>query len=147
MFLKWIGLRYDFFTQKLRILLDWTLLHVLDWTGKEYCCYLFFEQKVLTWITARGLIKLEFANRISSLNVSIEPLISISMAFWLQCLWILIDFHGFSVLAKNEMVSMDRPPLVVREGSRYQIGWFFGKIPNGIWPPPSFSKNYVANFA
>ena len=45
------------------------------------------------------------------------------------------------------MVSMDRPPLVVREGSRYQIGWFFGKIPNGPWHPPSFLENYVANLS
>ena len=38
--------------------------------------------------------------------------------------------------------------LVLREGSRYQIGWSFGKIPNGLWPPspPSFLENYIANF-
>ena len=23
-----------------------------------------------------------------------------------------------------------------RRGSRYQIGWIFGKVPNGSWPPP-----------
>ena len=28
----------------------------------------------------------------------------------------------------------------LREGSRYQIGWIFGKIPNGLWPPPHFWK-------
>ena len=34
----------------------------------------------------------------------------------------------------------------VREGSRYQIGWNFGKIPNGLWLPlPSFLENYGAN--
>ena len=26
--------------------------------------------------------------------------------------------------------------LGLREGSRYQIGWIFGKILNGLWPPP-----------
>ena len=26
----------------------------------------------------------------------------------------------------------------LRKGSRYQIGWFFGKIRNGLWPPPLF---------
>ena len=31
----------------------------------------------------------------------------------------------------------------VREGSRYQIGWFFGKIPDGLWPPPHFWKIIV----
>ena len=31
--------------------------------------------------------------------------------------------------------------VLVREGSGYQIGWIFGKIPNGLRPPPSFSEN------
>ena len=35
--------------------------------------------------------------------------------------------------------------IAVWEGSCYQIGWFFGKIPNGLWPPP-FLENYVAIF-
>ena len=29
-------------------------------------------------------------------------------------------------------------PLYLREGSRYQIGLIFGKIPNGLCPPPHF---------
>ena len=34
-----------------------------------------------------------------------------------------------------------------RRGSRYQIGWIFGRNPNGLWPPPpSFLENYVAIF-
>ena len=28
----------------------------------------------------------------------------------------------------------------LREGSGYQIGWIFGKIPNGNWPPLIFGK-------
>ena len=24
----------------------------------------------------------------------------------------------------------------LRDGSRFQIGWIFGKVPNGLWPPP-----------
>ena len=28
----------------------------------------------------------------------------------------------------------------VRDGSRYQIRWIFGKVPNGLWPPPHFRK-------
>ena len=27
-------------------------------------------------------------------------------------------------------------PAYLREGSRYQMGWIFGKIPNSLWPPP-----------
>ena len=30
-----------------------------------------------------------------------------------------------------------RAPTGLREGSGYQIGWIFGKIPNGLRPPPS----------
>ena len=38
-----------------------------------------------------------------------------------------------------------RVPL--REGSGYQIRWFFGKIPNGLWPPPLiFGKLYCKFF-
>ena len=32
----------------------------------------------------------------------------------------------------------------IREGSGYRIRWI--KIPKGLWPPPLFSENYVANF-
>ena len=35
----------------------------------------------------------------------------------------------------------------LREGWRLQNWWIFGKVPNGLWPPPSFSENYVALFA
>ena len=35
----------------------------------------------------------------------------------------------------------------LREGRPYQNGWIFGKVPNGLWPPPpSFSENHVALF-
>ena len=30
-----------------------------------------------------------------------------------------------------------------KEGWRYQIGWIFGKIPNGLQPPPLILKNYI----
>ena len=30
--------------------------------------------------------------------------------------------------------------LPFREGSGYQVRWFFGKIPNGPWPPPHYWK-------
>ena len=33
-----------------------------------------------------------------------------------------------------------------REGWRLQNGSIFGKVPNGLWPPPSFSENHIANF-
>ena len=29
----------------------------------------------------------------------------------------------------------------LRDGSRYQIGWIFGKVPNGSWPPPLTPQN------
>ena len=32
----------------------------------------------------------------------------------------------------------------IRDGSRYQIRWIFGKIPNSLRPPPSFLENYIA---
>ena len=37
---------------------------------------------------------------------------------------------------------------LLREASPHQNGWIFGKVPNGLWPPPpsSFSENYVADF-
>ena len=36
----------------------------------------------------------------------------------------------------------------VREGSGYQIGWIFGKIPNDLWPlpPPLTSGKLYCNF-
>ena len=41
-------------------------------------------------------------------------------------------------------ITADRPDVhkctldtELRNGWRYQNGWFFGKIPNGLWPPPS----------
>ena len=35
----------------------------------------------------------------------------------------------------------------LREGWHLQKWWIFGKVPNGLWPPPSFSENHVALFA
>ena len=34
----------------------------------------------------------------------------------------------------------------IRDRSRYQIGWIFGKIPNGLWPNPPHFINYIAIF-
>ena len=28
------------------------------------------------------------------------------------------------------------PQMALREAYRYQNGWIFGKVPNGLWPPP-----------
>ena len=44
--------------------------------------------------------------------------------------------------------SMLHRSIKVREGWRYQIGWLFGKISNGLRRPPpfSYSENYIANF-
>ena len=33
---------------------------------------------------------------------------------------------------------------IFREGWHLQKWWFFGKVPNGLWPPPSFSENHVS---
>ena len=50
-------------------------------------------------------------------------------------------FKSFSFLEVEKYV------MIIRDGWLYQIGGFFGKIPNGLWsPPPSFSENYIANF-
>ena len=38
------------------------------------------------------------------------------------------------------------PGFTLREASHLQNGWIFGKVPNGLWPPPSFSESYVANY-
>ena len=38
------------------------------------------------------------------------------------------------------------PKLNLREGSRYQIGWIFGKFQIAFDHPPSFLEKYVANF-
>ena len=35
----------------------------------------------------------------------------------------------------------------VRDSWRYQNGWIFGRIPNSLWPPPSFSENHIALFS
>ena len=35
----------------------------------------------------------------------------------------------------------------LREASPFQNGWIFGKVPNGLWPPPSFSENHIADFS
>ena len=32
------------------------------------------------------------------------------------------------------------------EGIGSQIGWIFGQIPNGLWPPPSISEYYITIF-
>ena len=37
-------------------------------------------------------------------------------------------------------------PFLLREGSGYQIGWIFGKNPNGHRPPPLIFGNYIAIF-
>ena len=34
----------------------------------------------------------------------------------------------------------------LREGSSYQIGWIFGKIPNGLWTPPLICGKLCCNF-
>ena len=47
---------------------------------------------------------------------------------------------------KTQKVSEPHTPLPLRKGFGYQIGWFFGKIPNILWPPPSFFENYIAFF-
>ena len=37
--------------------------------------------------------------------------------------------------------------LRLRDAYLLQNGWIFGKVPNGLWPPPpSLSESYVANF-
>ena len=36
------------------------------------------------------------------------------------------------------LLKISAAPTIIRKGSGYQIGWIFGKIPNGIWPPPHF---------
>ena len=35
---------------------------------------------------------------------------------------------------------------LVREASHIQNGWIFGKVPNGLWSPLSFSENHIAIF-
>ena len=34
----------------------------------------------------------------------------------------------------------------IRDEWRYQNGWIFGKVPNGLWPPPHFWKNTLQYF-
>ena len=35
---------------------------------------------------------------------------------------------------------------IVRDGSRYQNGQIFGKVPNGLWPPPLMFQKLYCNF-
>ena len=35
---------------------------------------------------------------------------------------------------------------MIRDAYPFQNGWIFGKVPNSLWPPPSFSESYIANF-
>ena len=35
----------------------------------------------------------------------------------------------------------------LREGWHLQKWWIFGKVPNGLWPPSSFSESYIVDFA
>ena len=34
----------------------------------------------------------------------------------------------------------------LRDGWRYQKGWIFGKVPNGLWPPPLIFGKWFCNF-
>ena len=35
----------------------------------------------------------------------------------------------------------------LRDAYPFQNEWIFGKVPNGLWPPPSFWESYIAHFA
>ena len=56
---------------------------------------------------------------------------------------------GKLILSFNHMASrrlMDFLFVPFWEASPFQNGWIFGKVPNGLWPPPpSFSENHVAD--
>ena len=51
-----------------------------------------------------------------------------------------LDVILFGKPPKNKLAKL-------REGWRLQNWWIFGKVPNGLWPPPSFSENHIADFA
>ena len=50
------------------------------------------------------------------------------------------------LLIYMKVIMKKRKEIMIRGGSGYQIGWIFGKIPNGLRSPPSCTENYVANF-
>ena len=68
--------------------------------------------------------------------------------FWVLCyeyppynLWSYESYNLYGTFARMPSKS----PL--RDDWKFQNGCFFGKVPNGLWPPPpSFSENYIADF-
>ena len=63
----------------------------------------------------------------------------------LYCLWMSPTFTGWLRWSSLLKRSGHGHPFL-REESGYQIRCFFGKIPNGLRPPPSFLENYNAIF-
>ena len=49
------------------------------------------------------------------------------------------------VLISFYLMAMLERPRHLRDGWQCQNGWIFGKIPNGLWPPPSLSENHITN--
>ena len=41
--------------------------------------------------------------------------------------------------------SIDHNQFMIRGAPRFQIGWIFGKVPNGLWPPSHFQKVILRN--
>ena len=67
---------------------------------------------------------------------------------YLKTLTISIKMHTVSVLFDPVMLKKWTVVFVCsfREGSRSQIGWIFGKIPNGLWPFPLIFGKLCCNF-
>ena len=56
------------------------------------------------------------------------------------------QYHSVSSILIMVRERLNKKHLPLREGSRYQIRWIFGKIPNGLWPPPNFWKIILQYF-
>ena len=55
--------------------------------------------------------------------------------------WYKIVISGFRVCFFNNCIEKTKKIFsFLRDGSRYQIRWIFGKVPNGSWPSPHPSE-------
>ena len=81
--------------------------------------------------------------------LAVAPLFSSTSRFAALCCWIgcQLAFYLRPIITINHCIAEGkevRQPCL-REASSYQNGWFFGKVPNGLWPPPLiFGKSCCA---
>ena len=119
-----------FFTNVFSYIIIKILYHLIVFIRWHWTPYRFWEE-MATWMTI-----LQVLNIIIFLFV----VIMINLSF--------NDFPAgikhYSIITANIIKNIIM--ILLRDAYPFQNGWIFGKVPNGLWPPPSFSESYVAIF-